>query len=62
MLKLLLLLCVLFILNAAWIVGRKMYKAQRHLAHKCLKTGTDFEHYRARSHRARAAGVSSGCI
>ena len=37
MLKLLLLLCVLFILNAAWIVGRKMYKAQRHLAHKCLK-------------------------
>ncbi|WP_216933790.1 MULTISPECIES: hypothetical protein [unclassified Acinetobacter] len=32
MLKLLLLLCVLFILNAAWSVGRKMYKAQRHLA------------------------------
>ena len=32
MLKLLLLLCVLFMLNAAWIVGRKIYKAQRHLA------------------------------
>lgn len=31
MLKLLLLLCVLFMLNAAWIVGRKIYKAQRHL-------------------------------
>ncbi|MGE8538656.1 MAG: hypothetical protein ACN6NI_05180 [Acinetobacter sp.] len=32
MFKLLLLLCIFLILNAVWIVGRKIYKTQRYLA------------------------------
>ncbi len=63
MLKLLLLLCVLFMLNAAWIVGRKIYKAQRHLVcQRPEKPAQISSMTEARGHRARAASTSGGCL